>query len=78
MNSKPTKTNQEPGVNGVTRASRPMMIKRMPIVFLIAILYIAILTKIPLLIFRLGTKFVQAFIDPFQQSFNLSKCCCLG
>ncbi len=34
MNSKPTKINQEPGVNGVTRASRPTTIKRTPIVFL--------------------------------------------
>lgn len=39
MNSKPMKINQEPGVKGVIRASRPMMIKRTPIVFLTIILY---------------------------------------
>ncbi len=37
MNSKPTKINQEPGVKGVAKADKPIIIKIMPIVFLVII-----------------------------------------
>jgi hypothetical protein len=34
INSKPTKINQDPGVKGVIKAIKPMIIKKTPIIFL--------------------------------------------